>query len=73
MELGVDAEILELPAPVGVGIAQALDIDAARYALLDSCPDELRSKKLKRECQIDLPHGDFANCSASVTEPVSIS
>ena len=57
MELGVDAEILELPAPVGVGIAQALDIDAAWYALLDSCLDELRSKKLKRECQIDLPHG----------------
>ena len=57
MEPGVDAEILELPAPVGVGIAQALDIDAAWYSPLDSCLDELRSKKRTKLASAGQPEG----------------
>ena len=52
----IEAEFLELPIPFGVGIAETFDVDAARQAAFDSCLDELRSQKRKRECQIDLAH-----------------
>ena len=53
----IEAEFLELPIPFGMGVAQTFDVDAARQAPFDSCLDQLRSQKRKRECQIDLPNG----------------
>src|SRR6516162_8253089 len=35
------AEFVKLPAPIGIGIAQALDIDATREAAFNRCLDEL--------------------------------
>jgi len=32
---GVEAEMLELPAPCGVGVAETLEVDAARKAPFD--------------------------------------
>jgi hypothetical protein len=48
------AKVLELPAPIGVGITQALDINAAREATLNRGIDELGSKKCERKRQIDM-------------------
>src|SRR6516225_558641 len=53
----IEPEILELSAPHGVGITQALDIDPARQVPLDGCFDELWGEKRERERQIDLTHG----------------
>ena len=39
----------ELPAPLDLGITQALDVHASREASLDGCLDELRSKESKRK------------------------
>ena len=59
----IEAEILELLGPVRVGIAQALDVDAAREAAFNRRPDELWRKKRKRERQIDLTYrAAFALC-----------
>ena len=52
----IEAEILELPAPLDMGIAQALDVDATREAALNGGLDELWRKKRKRERQVDLTH-----------------
>jgi hypothetical protein len=41
----IEAEFLELPIPFGVGIPQALNIDAAGKAPFDRCLDELRRKE----------------------------
>jgi len=43
-------------SPVRVWITQALDVDAARQAIFDSCFHEWRRQKRKRERQIDLAH-----------------
>ena len=43
------AEFVKLPAPIGIGIAQALDIDATREAAFNRCLDQLRSKERERE------------------------
>ena len=51
----IEAEILELPAPLDMGIAQALDVDATREAAFDRGLDELGSEERERERQIDLP------------------
>ena len=40
---------MELPAPLGMRITQALDVDAAGEASLDGCLDELMSKEGKRK------------------------
>ena len=53
----IEAEFLELPLPVSIGIPQALDIDAAREAAFNRCLDELGSKECERERQIDLTQG----------------
>jgi hypothetical protein len=45
----IEPKGLKLPAPLGVGVAQALDIDAAREAAFDGCFDQLRSKERERE------------------------
>jgi len=59
----IEAEVLELLAPLGVGVPQALDVDAARQAAFDGCLHQLRSKKRERERQIDLTHcAMFALC-----------
>ena len=42
----IEAEFLELPSPFGVGVPQALKIDAAGKAPFDRCLDELRRKEL---------------------------
>ena len=52
----IEPKVLELPAPLGLPIAQALDVDAAREAAFDRCLDELGSKERGRERQIDLTH-----------------
>jgi hypothetical protein len=52
----IEAEVLDLPIPFGMRIAQTFDVDAAREPPFDRCLDELRSQKRKRECQIDLAH-----------------
>ena len=41
----IEAEILELPAPIGVGIPQSLDIDTSRQSSFDGCFDELGRKE----------------------------
>jgi hypothetical protein len=41
----IEAEVLELPTPVGVRIPQALNIDAAREASFDRRLYELGSKE----------------------------
>ena len=41
----IEAEFLDLPIPVGVGIPQALKIDAAGKAPFDRCLDQLRRKE----------------------------
>ena len=41
----IEAEILELPAPIGVGIPQSLDIDTPGQSSFDCCFDELGCKK----------------------------
>jgi hypothetical protein len=41
----IEAEILDLPIPFGVGIPQALKIDAAGKVPFDRCLDELRRKE----------------------------
>ena len=51
---GIESEVLELLAPVRVGIAQALDIDAAGQAPFDGSLDKFRSKECERERQVDL-------------------
>jgi hypothetical protein len=38
----IKAKVPELPAPGWIGIAQALDVDAAREATFNRCLDELR-------------------------------
>ena len=59
----IESEVVELLGPVRGGIAQALDIDAAREAAFDSCFHQLRSKESERERQIDLTHRAlFALC-----------
>ena len=50
----IEAEVLELPAPVGVGVAEAFDVDAAREPPFDRSPDQLRSEEGEGERQIDL-------------------
>ena len=45
----IKAEVPKLLGPVRVGVAQALDIDAAREAAFDGCFDQLRSKERERE------------------------
>jgi hypothetical protein len=45
----IEPKVLELPGPFRAGIAQALDVDAAREAAFDGCLDQLRSKKRERE------------------------
>jgi len=54
--IGVEAEVVELSAPIGAEVPQALDVDAAREAPFDGCLDQLRGNKRKRECQIHLAH-----------------
>ena len=59
----IEPKVLELPAPLGLPIAQALDVDAAREAAFDRCLDELWGKEREREREIDLPFGAlFAPC-----------
>ena len=59
----IEPKVLELPAPLGLRIAQALDVDAAREAAFDRCLDELGSKERERQRQIDLAHrASFAPC-----------
>ena len=41
----IEAEFLDLPIPFGVGIPQALKIDATGKAPFDRCLDELRRKE----------------------------
>ena len=41
----VEAEILELPAPIGVGIPQSLDIYTPGQSSFDGCFDELGRKE----------------------------
>ena len=53
----IEAEFLKLPIPFGVRITETFDIDAAWETAFNRCLDELGSKKRKRDCQIDLPHG----------------
>jgi hypothetical protein len=61
--VGLKTKVLELPAPIGVGITQAFEIDAAGEATFDRCFDELRSKECQRKRQIDLAHrASFASC-----------
>ena len=43
----IDAEFLELPAPFGVGIAEAFDVDAAREPPFDRSLNQLR----REECE----------------------
>ena len=43
----IEAEILELPAPFGVGVAQTFDVDAAREPSFDRSLDQLR----REECE----------------------
>ena len=43
----VEAEIPELPTPIGVWIPQTFDVDAAGEASFDRCLDELGSKERK--------------------------
>jgi hypothetical protein len=71
-----------LKAPIGLGIAQALDIDATREASLDGCLHQLRSKERQRGRQIDLPFGALSapyccqgvdNVADSVDRPVGFS
>jgi len=37
----IEAKLLELPAPFSVGIAQALDVDAAWETAFNRCLDEV--------------------------------
>ena len=54
---------LQLPSPVRVWIAQALDVDAARKATFNRCLDELWGEERERERQIDLTdRAAFAPC-----------
>src|SRR6516164_6149239 len=53
----IEPKVLELSGPFRGGIAQALDIDAARKAAFNRCLDELGSEKRERDRQIDLTHG----------------
>ena len=48
LSVRIEAEILELHGPVWVGIAQALDIDAAREAAFDRGLDELGARNASR-------------------------
>jgi hypothetical protein len=41
----IEAEFLDLPSPFGVGIPQALKINAAGKTPFDRCLDELRRKE----------------------------
>ena len=41
----IEAEFLELSSPFGVGVPQALNIDAAGKVPFDRCLDELRRKE----------------------------
>jgi hypothetical protein len=41
----IGAEFLELPAPFGAGVAEALDVDATREPPFDRCLDKFRSKE----------------------------
>ena len=41
----IEAEILELPAPIGVGIPQSFDIESAGQSSFDGCFDELGRKE----------------------------
>jgi len=41
----IEAEVLELPAPFGVGVAEAFDVDAAREPPFDRSLDQLRSEE----------------------------
>jgi len=50
----IKAEVQKLHCPVWIGIAQALDVDAAREAAFDRCLEELWGKKRERKRQIDL-------------------
>jgi hypothetical protein len=56
LSVRIEPKVLELLGPVRIGIAQALDIDAAREAAFNRCLDELGSKERERERQIDLTH-----------------
>jgi len=59
----IEAEFLELPAPFGVGVAEAFDVDAAREPPFDRSLDQLRSQERERKGQIDLTQGAlFALC-----------
>jgi hypothetical protein len=53
----IKAEVAELHCPVRVGITQAFDIDAARQAAFNRCPDKRGRQKREREREIDLPFG----------------
>jgi hypothetical protein len=44
MRQGMEAEIQELLAPIGVWIPQSLDVDTARHASFHGCLDELGRK-----------------------------
>ena len=52
----IEAEFLELPAPFGVGVAEAFDVDAAREPPFDRSLDQLWSEECERERQIDLSY-----------------
>ena len=41
----IEAEVLELPAPFGVGVAESFDADAAREPPFDRSLDQLRSEE----------------------------
>jgi hypothetical protein len=72
----IEAEILELPAPVGIGITQALDIDATREAAFNRCLDELWARNANESVRLiwrTVQRSRFANCSGSVIELAMIS
>ena len=48
--------MLGLPAPTGVRISQAFDVDAARQPPFDCCLDQLGSEKRKRKREINLTY-----------------
>jgi len=48
--------VLGLPAPTGVRISQAFDVDAARQPPFDCCLDQLGSEKRKRKREINLTY-----------------
>ena len=52
---GIEAEVLELPAPCRVRVAETLEVDAARKARFDSRLDKLGARNASESEFLGLP------------------